>query len=139
MKRIILTLAILFSLQNVIAQTEQHSITVNISNIDTIKGTLVVGLYNSETNFLNKRVAGKLKKVTEKTATVTFNNVESGNYAVSLFHDENDNKKLDTHLFGIPKEDYGCSNNARGTMGPPKWKDAVFAVNTENVTQNIKL
>lgn len=139
MKHILLIVIITFSIQNIVAQTDQNSITVNISNIDNIKGTLIIGLYDSEANFMKKRVMGKLEKVKSNIASVTFRNVKVGNYAISLFHDENNNKKLDTYLFGIPKEDYGCSNNARGIMGPPKWKDAVFIVNEENVTQNIKL
>jgi len=139
MKNISLALMLLFTIQGLTAQTGQHSITVNISNIDSVKGNLIIGLYDSESNFLKKNISGILKKITAHTATVTFNNIKAGPYAISLFHDENENKKLDTYLFGIPKEDYGCSNNARGRMGPPKWKDAVFMVNNEDVTQNIKL
>ena len=32
---------------------------------------------------------------------------------------------------GIPSEDYGCSNGARGFMGPPSYKDAKFSVNKD--------
>lgn len=137
MKRSLLILAVLFSFQFTTAQAQ--NITVNISNIDTYKGTLVIGLYDNESQFLKKTVKGKLKKVTKNTATVVFQDVEPGDYAVSLFHDVNDNKKLDTYVFGIPKEDYGTSNNAKGFMGPPKWEDAVFTVDSKNVTQNISL
>ena len=45
---------------------------------------------------------------------------------------------MDTNLFGIPKEDYGCSNNARGFMGPPKYNDAKFQL-TGNKTIDIKI
>lgn len=137
MKRSLLILAVLFSFQFITAQAQ--NITVNISNIDTYKGTLVIGLYDNESQFLKKTVKGKLKKVTKNTATVVFQDVKPGDYAVSLFHDVNDNKKLDTYVFGIPKEDYGTSNNAKGFMGPPKWEDAVFTVDSKNVTQNISL
>jgi len=137
MKHLLLIAVTVFSFQKAMAQT--GSITVNISNIDNIEGSLVIGLYDSKSQFLKKNVKGILETVTKTTATVTFTNVTPGDYAISLYHDENSNKKLDTYLFGIPKEDYGTSNNARGVMGPPKWEDAVFTVNAENVTQNIKL
>jgi len=137
MKQVFFILTVFFSFQNTTVQSQ--NITVNISNIDTIEGTLVIGLYNSKTNFLKKYVKGKLEKVTKYNATVVFTDVKPGDYAISLFHDENDNKKLDTYLFGIPKEDYGTSNNARGVMGPPKWEDAVFTVKDKNITHNIKL
>lgn len=34
---------------------------------------------------------------------------------------------------GIPKEDYGCSNEASGFMGPPKWNDAKFELKENKV------
>jgi len=41
-----------------------------------------------------------------------------GKYAVSVFHDENSNGKLDTNFLGIPREGVGASNNAKGHFGP---------------------
>jgi uncharacterized protein (DUF2141 family) len=35
---------------------------------------------------------------------------------------------MDTKLFGIPKEPYGFSNNAKGFMGPPSFEDAKFVL-----------
>jgi uncharacterized protein (DUF2141 family) len=50
--------------------------------------------------------------------------VPSGPFAVSVFHDEDLDRKLDTGLFGAPSEDYGFSRDARGTFGPPRFEDA---------------
>jgi len=47
-------------------------------------------------------------------------------YAVSVFHDENYNGKLDTNLLGIPREGVGASNDARGNFRPPKFGAAAF-------------
>jgi uncharacterized protein (DUF2141 family) len=41
-------------------------------------------------------------------------------------HDENGDGKLERNFLGVPKEGVGASNDARGRMGPPKWKDARF-------------
>jgi uncharacterized protein (DUF2141 family) len=60
-------------------------------------------------------------------ATCRFDPTGTGVYAVACFHDENGNGKLDTGLFGIPKEGTAASNDAKGTMGPPKFKDAKFS------------
>ena len=54
--------------------------------------------------------------------------VASGVYAVSVFHDENGNGKLDTGFMGIPSEGFGASNDAPEKFGPPKYADARFAV-----------
>ena len=73
---------------------------------------------------------GTKSEITNHSCTIIFENIPKGTYAVSIFHDENNNGKLDTNFFGIPNEDYGCSNNAKGFMGPPKWQDAKFKLNT---------
>ena len=52
-----------------------------------------------------------------------------------MFYDANNNGKLDTNFIGIPKEPVALSNNARPKFGPPKYKDAVFAVGAEPVIQ----
>jgi uncharacterized protein (DUF2141 family) len=64
--------------------------------------------------------------IVDKQATCVFAGVKPGVYAVAVFHDENDNGKLDTGFLGIPSEPTGASNDARGSMGPPSFKDAQF-------------
>jgi uncharacterized protein (DUF2141 family) len=43
-----------------------------------------------------------------------------------VIHGENDNRKMDTKIFGIPREGEGASNDARGHFGPPRFEDAAF-------------
>ncbi|TCK68857.1 uncharacterized protein (DUF2141 family) [Winogradskyella wandonensis] len=122
------------------AQKENtQDIIVNISGLDNDKGRLLVGLYNSEANFLDQRFMSVIGEISNKTGKVVFTDVPEGIYAVSFIHDENNNGKMDTNFLGIPKEDYGCSNNARGTMGPPKWKDAKFELKGESKIITITL
>ena len=59
-------------------------------------------------------------------ATCRFTDLKKGFYAIAVFHDENDNGKLDTNFLGIPIEGSGASNGAQGWMGPPKFADARF-------------
>jgi len=47
------------------------------------------------------------------SAQVAFTDLHDGVYAVSVFHDENENQKLDKDFVGIPKEGYGASNNPK--------------------------
>ena len=130
----------LFTCSTINAQDESVSdITVVISNFDNNKGKAYIALYNSEASFLNKGIEATFTKIENNSCTVTFKGVPNGIYAISMFHDENDNNKMDTALFGIPKEDYGCSNNAKGFMGPPKWQDAKFQINNKSITQHIQL
>ena len=57
--------------------------------------------------------------------TYTFE-LPQGRYAIGVFHDANRNNRLDTGLFGIPKEQFGFSNGASGRFGPPSFADAGF-------------
>lgn len=117
---------------------QNSKLTISIEKIKKQTGQVMVGLYNSEANFLDKAVLGKIVKVTGSTIVVEFENVPKGEYAVSLYHDENSNGKLDTGWFGVPSEDYACSNNAKGIMGPPKYSDAKFNLDADK-TITIKL
>ena len=130
MQRIILlvSLFLISFVQEVTAQ-EAHTITVEFIGMESDKGNLYVALYNKEKDFLKKSIKGEIVKITDKKATAVFKNIPEGEYAISAFHDENDNKKMDTRIFGIPKEPIGMSNDAKGFMGPPKYKDAKFSVN----------
>ena len=116
-----------------------QDITVKVNNLDNNKGKVLVAIYDSKDSFLNKRYKGTMSKINDNTCEVTFKNIPEGVYAISLFHDENDNNKMDSNFLGIPKEDYGCSNNATGFMGPPKWEDAKFELKDKSITQTITL
>ena len=52
----------------------------------------------------------------------------AGRYAVTVVHDENDNKKLDKNVFGIPKEGWGTSRNPRPRTRAPRWSESSFAL-----------
>ena len=142
MKKIFLTITLLFSgISFLSAQettSEKFSITVKMTGFNSNKGKVFIAVFNKKENFLGKRYKGGFTKIENKKATFTFEGIEKGEYAVSIFHDENDNDKMDTNFLGIPKEDYGCSNDAKGFMGPPKYDDAKFQL-TENKTIEIKL
>jgi uncharacterized protein (DUF2141 family) len=117
----------------------QNTIEVEITNFASDKGVAQIGLFNTETSFLDKVYKGKEVKIKDQKAVAIFTDIPDGTYANSVFHDKNKDKKLNTFL-GIPTENYAASNNAPSKFGPPKWKDAKFEVrNGEIVKQNIAL
>ena len=61
-----------------------------------------------------------------------------GEYAIAVFVDLNGNGKMDKNFFGIPKEQYGFSNNVMGRMSAPTFDQAKFTI-TEPTLQNITL
>jgi uncharacterized protein (DUF2141 family) len=59
--------------------------------------------------------------VAASTRHVRFAGVAPGHYALTLFHDENGNQRLDT-LLGIPREGFGFSRNPVVRFGAPKFR-----------------
>ena len=102
-----------------------------VNNIRNSKGQIVFCLYNLKENFpySEKAMFSSFVKVNGNTAECTFMNIEMGTYAVSVFHDEDNNRQINSNFIGIPKEGVGASNNAKGHMGPPKYEDAKFDFN----------
>lgn len=108
------------------AQETTHNINVEINGLKSSDGQLLVGLYNTEASFLKEQYKANVVTIDNNKSVLVFKNVPDGTYAISFVHDKNKNGKMDKNFMGIPKEDYGCSNNAKGFMGPPKWEDAKF-------------
>lgn len=103
-------------------------LTVSVSGLKNNSGTVKVGLYNSDGTFLKTTYKSVASKIKDNNAVVIFDNLPAGEYAISTYHDENNNGKLDKNMMGIPSEDYAASNNAKGFMGPPAYKDAKFVL-----------
>lgn len=64
--------------------------------------------------------------------------LKKGVYAIKVLVDNNDNGKMDLNFFGIPKEQFGFSNNVLGILGVPKFEKASFKLNS-NKKIKIKL
>ncbi|WP_233899791.1 DUF2141 domain-containing protein [Tenacibaculum piscium] len=126
--KIILIFAFFFSNIAIITSQEKHTLTLGFEGMKSSKGNLYIALYNAEKSFLKTPFKGVIVKIIAKKASAEITNIPTGTYAVSVFHDENENEKMDTNFLGIPKEPTGISNNAKGFMGPPKYKDAKFDI-----------
>lgn len=71
--------------------------------------------------------------------SVSFTGIPSGNCAIAVFHDANNDGKLNTNALGIPKEAYGFSNNARPMFSAPTFKEAGIVVNkTQTISIGLK-
>ncbi len=110
-------------------QTQSNLIHVDIDGLRSDRGQVVCALFSSAADFPKrpeKAVARDKSAILNGHATCQFDSIPSGTYAISVFHDENANGKLDTNFFGIPREGVGASNNAKGHFGPPKFSAAAF-------------
>ena len=112
------------------------SVTVEVRNIEKT-GEMHLAIYNDADVFENDNgekggaakgiIDGVIEEVGTGTATYTFE-LPNGTYAIGIFIDANYNNEMDRNFFGVPKEQYGFSNDAKGSFGPPSFKDASFTV-----------
>jgi len=116
-----------------------YTLTLNISGLKSVDGNLLVNLFNQPNGFPENNHQAYVSRVVPVTGTqmvVEFEGLLFGTYAVGYIHDENGNRDMDKNWIGIPIEGYGCSNNARGSLGPPTWKDAKIQLN-QNLRQSL--
>jgi len=139
MKTITVLLA-LFLTMNFYAQSEGgSSVSVKIDNIKSNEGAVLFGLYTEGTFMKSKPEFTAKSEVVDGVAQVTFENIPTGTYAISCFHDMNGNDQMDFEPSGMPKEAYAISNNAVNMYGPPEWSEAKFEVTGEDVNMNLNL
>ncbi len=115
-------------------------LTVEITNVTRTGGNIRVALYKPTDKFgTAKPDFFKVIPVAQPgTRQVAFD-VEPGRYAVAVFHDLNDNDKLDKNIVGYPKEPFGFSNNFRPVVSAPDFEDCAFTLSEKGTSISIKL
>lgn len=119
----------------------QHVLRLNVEGVETEKGSVCYAIYTDENSFLkveNVYKSGATIAVAGKT-TIKIKDLPDGDYAIAIFHDVNDNEKLDTNMLGIPKEQFAFSKGKMKMFGPPKFEECVFTFNSDlEITINLK-
>jgi len=116
-------------------------LTIKLSGAHSAEGAVSAAIYASKETFSKEgqQVAAFRQKATTGPVSVTFRDLPPGRYAVTAFHDENNNSKLDRDATGIPSEGYGVSNDARELLSPPYWDKASFELGSEAKTVDVKI
>lgn len=58
--------------------------------------------------------------------TLEVKDLPCGNYSIAIYHDRNENEKLDKNFLGIPTESIGFSKNPKIRFGPPSFPETQF-------------
>jgi len=119
---------------------------VIIRGVESDKGHVLVALHHSaktwytDSNF----AAAKFRAYAEReipahtgAVSATFHHLPAGRYAVTAFHDEDDDRHLDRWIYpftGMPMEHYGLSNGAWSPLGKASFDAASFAVAPSGTT-----
>lgn len=117
-------------------------IVMHVAALTTNDGFVYCDLYKNKKGFPDEpqHALARVKvRPDGKKITCRFPNAKAGRYAVALWHDVDADQEFDTNLLGIPSEPVGTSNNAKGSFGPPSFKDAAFEYRPPLVRQTIRL
>lgn len=118
------------------AAPQPSRLDIEVGNLRNTRGTIHACLSADPRFFPDCRSDPKALKrsVPAKFAGILqYSGFPAGHYALTLFHDENDNQRLDTVL-GVPKEGFAFSRNPKVRFGPPRFEAVVFSLG-EGVTR----
>ena len=134
-KSIIFTAALLF-ISPLFADTQENKVKIELANVNSAEGLILVSIYNSAKNF-TKKSACYTTKVNPTVGTTVFEvEVPDGDYLICICHDENNNGELDEGLFGMPKEPVAMNNYNGKSM--PKFEKLKVSI-SEDTTLPMEL
>ncbi|TRX54986.1 DUF2141 domain-containing protein [Thalassomonas sp. M1454] len=128
------------------SQVFAATLTIEINDIASEKGEIVINVYDKEKNWMEE----KSKYITKQSIVplagqvrdgklVTTIELPEGEYGLYIYQDWDSNKEMDSNWIGIPREPVATSNNAKGSMGPPDYDDAKFNLPATGATQSVNI
>jgi uncharacterized protein (DUF2141 family) len=114
---------------------------LNVSNIKNAKGHLLISVFDAESSFKSKTnpIASQTIAADKGAIEIVFRDLSPGPIAVAVFHDKNNNSKLDTNFLGMPKEGFAFSNNPKTKFGPPTYGQCTFELVSETTQIALKM
>lgn len=114
---------------------------VVVTGLESDDGTVRIGLYDDAKNYKEgiNSFRFSVQPIRERLCEWIIADVPYGDYAISLYHDENNNAFLDRNMVKIPNEPYGFSNDAKPKLGMPPYREAMFVLSDERLTLEIAI
>ena len=139
--KLLFFILIMLTLYDGYSQSKKTSLTltIEVASFENTKGVLRVCVTDQKDDFLKSCAFSKIVTVEDDTVSLKIENIEKGNYAVSVYHDENNSGIIETGgVFGIPLEPYGFSNNPNMTFGPSYKKSVFKMASDKNISIKLK-
>lgn len=140
MKLLILGI-LLFSTFNLESQNE-GKIELLIKGAKSNSGMILVLIFNQEDGFPEepkKAFKAMSLPVSNLSTRVVIEDLPAGDYAISVFHDEDSDGQIRKNDFGMPIDTYGFSNNPTLYFGPPSFSKCAVPVKNSLVKVEITL
>lgn len=113
---------------------------ITFSNIKKAEGKLFVALFKKGIGYPDKHELASTWEVLDVNMPETVWTVEvdeESDYAVTVYHDVNNNGRLDKNWMGVPTEPMGFSNDVRPVFSAPSYLSASFV--PKNVPNGITI
>lgn len=105
-------------------------VTVVVSSLASTTSVVKLNFYNAPEKFL-KEGQMAIRMVVRPDGKNTLSipvELTTGEWAVALSQDLNNNDKLDKNFLGIPTEPFAFSNNVKPRLSAPKFQECKFMV-----------
>lgn len=133
----IITICLLFTSRLLFSQST--GVDLSVTGFEHNGGVAVISLFNSDEGF--PRELGKAYRVVKveivnKLVAVKIENIPPGHYAITVFHDENENGINDKNWLGMPTEPVALTNYKE--LARPEFEKAKMELKPQ-VTHTIAL
>ena len=114
---------------------------IRFEGIEKAGGTVRLALYAAPSDFMleEKAVLYSFKADKKGMFEANIEGLPIGSYAFAVFFDENNNKKLDKNLVGVPMEPYGFSKAPPSKWRLPVWEEVNFEVGNSTKSLDVSL
>lgn len=119
-----------------------QNVTLTIEGIRLDKGTVAFGVYRNQKQFDQEKP--EIKRIFAKThlksgkLTIQIQ-LPPGIYGIALLDDENNDRKMNYNMIGMPKEGFGFSNFNSSALSKPDFSDFDFEVKPGENKVTIKM
>ncbi|MDJ0812451.1 MAG: DUF2141 domain-containing protein [Woeseiaceae bacterium] len=131
--------AALLLLVGSMARADSGTLIVEVRDLEFNEGVVRFAMFDSEENFFKKAVANANLEVSDNSVTWVVNDLPFGTYAVTVYHDVNDNGEMERAWYGKPKEPTGASTNPSLRFGPPTFEKSKFEFAASEMTLSISV
>lgn len=125
-------------------------LTLELSGIKNEQGSILVYIhdnrdsyYSDDNIFIDSISFFRKKKIKAASSkmTIVFDNIPEGRYAITSYHDEDDDGRLDRMIIptGMPSEPYGSTNGSVALLSKGSFEEALVEVKGPKTSVAIKL
>ncbi|MEC7863524.1 MAG: DUF2141 domain-containing protein [Bacteroidota bacterium] len=105
-------------------------IILEVYGFENLDGDLAIAINNSSEQFISNTECYRdtIIDIPSNDITLTIEGIIAGTYAISVFHDEDEDGELDLGFLNIPEEGFGFSNNPPIGFSQPDFNDCKFTI-----------